>query len=89
MRVRSGSLATTMSSYLIAEIDAAPNIDVRYNACVVGARGRGQLDGLTIADAATGGATEVDAAALFVLIGGEPRTAGRRPRSSATSWVSS
>lgn len=75
MLVRSATLATTMSSYLIDEIAAAPNIDVRYNASVVAGRGRGQLEGLTIADSAAGTEAEVAAAALFVLIGGEPRTA--------------
>jgi len=36
--VRGGSLAASMSSYLIGEIGAAPNIDLRYSTEVVGGR---------------------------------------------------
>ena len=47
--VRSGSLAASMSDYLIREIDAAPNVDVRYGVEVVGGGGDGRLEHLRAA----------------------------------------
>jgi thioredoxin reductase (NADPH) len=86
MLVRSGSLAASMSSYLIGEIDAAPNIDVRYNATVVGGEGHGRLERLAIADTRSGTATDVAAGALFVLIGGDPRTGWLPPQVQRDDW---
>ncbi len=72
--VRGQSLADTMSDYLIREIESAPNIAVRYKVAVTGGAGRGRLESLTLTDLQTGAAETVAAAALFVLIGAEPRT---------------
>jgi thioredoxin reductase (NADPH) len=73
--VRGGNLARSMSQYLIQEIRATSNLTVRLCTQVVGAHGNGQLAGLTLHDAQHGRTEEVTADALFVLIGGEPRTA--------------
>ncbi|SOD94447.1 NAD(P)/FAD-dependent oxidoreductase [Blastococcus haudaquaticus] len=71
--IRRASLVETMSDYLIRELDALPNVDVRPRAQVVGGSGGDFLEGLTIRDLDSGAET-VEAGVLFVLIGSEPRT---------------
>jgi thioredoxin reductase (NADPH) len=73
MVCRGPSLASSMSRYLLDEIEATHNIDVRFSTEVVDASGEGRLDGLTLSDD-IGNTTSVDADALFLLIGSEPRT---------------
>jgi thioredoxin reductase (NADPH) len=74
--VRAGSLADSMSDYLIREIGTAPNVDVCYHVQVVGGTGSdtGYLQSLVLADTTSGTRRSVDADALFVLIGSQPRT---------------
>jgi thioredoxin reductase (NADPH) len=72
--VRSASLAASMSEYLIRDIDNAPNVDVRYGVDVVASAGHGRLEQLHLRDRATGAASWVPAAGLFILIGAEPFT---------------
>lgn len=74
MLVRGDSLARSMSDYLIREIEATGNITVRLHTEVTGGHGQGRLETLTVCDKRRGHSTEVPASALFVLIGGEPRT---------------
>ena len=84
--VRGRSLADSMSEYLIREIESAANIVVRHRVAVTGGGGQSRLENLTLTDRDSGVAETVAAAALFVLIGAEPRTqwmpaAVRRDRS--------
>jgi thioredoxin reductase (NADPH) len=72
--VRGQSLAAGMSDYLIKQIQATPNIDVRLQTRVVDGRGEYRLEGLVLEQSATGQREDVPAAAVFVLIGAEPRT---------------
>jgi thioredoxin reductase (NADPH) len=72
--VRAPSLAASMSDYLIRQIGAAPNIDVRYGVQVAGGTGTGHLQSLVLQDTASGEQRTVPADALFVLIGAQPRT---------------
>jgi thioredoxin reductase (NADPH) len=72
--VRGRSLADSMSEYLIQAIESAPNIAVRYGVAVTGGTGQSRLEGLTLTDLESGAAETVNAVALFVLIGAEPRT---------------
>jgi thioredoxin reductase (NADPH) len=74
--VRAGSLADSMSDYLIREIGAAPNIDVCYRVQVADGTGTGtgHLESLVLADTVSGARRSVPADALFVLIGAQPRT---------------
>jgi thioredoxin reductase (NADPH) len=72
--VRGRSLQATMSDYLIRQIDAADNVEVRYRTEVVDATGDGRLTGLVLRDRETEVTSTVPAAALFVLIGAEPHT---------------
>jgi thioredoxin reductase (NADPH) len=72
--VRGAALGATMSDYLVKKIEATPNITVRMRTEVVDGHGRGRLEELTLRDRDRGTTETVAAAALFVLIGGEPRT---------------
>jgi thioredoxin reductase (NADPH) len=73
--VRDSTLATTMSKYLIDEIEAAPNIHVRYRTGIVGLhRADGRLDGLDLETLGEGEQEKVASGALFVFIGQAPRT---------------
>jgi thioredoxin reductase (NADPH) len=72
--VRGRSLSTSMSDYLIKEIEAAQNIQVRFGTQVIDGGGEGRLEHLVLKDLASGLTETVPAAALFVLIGAEPRT---------------
>ncbi|HYH11029.1 MAG TPA: FAD-dependent oxidoreductase [Thermomicrobiales bacterium] len=70
---RGASLASTMSAYLIRQIDNTPTIEVRLRTQVVDGWGDQHLEGLVL-ESEDSGRTEVAARALFVLIGGQPRT---------------
>jgi thioredoxin reductase len=72
--VRSRSLADSMSDYLIRELDAAPNVDVRYGVQVVDGTGTDHLKSLVLQDRHTGERQSVRADGVFILIGSEPRT---------------
>jgi thioredoxin reductase len=74
--VRAGSLADSMSDYLIRQIGAVPNIKVRHHVQVAGGTGTGggHLQSLVLHDTASGVRRAVPADALFVLIGAQPRT---------------
>ena len=74
MLVRGDSLERTMSDYLIREIRATSNVSVRLRTEVTEGHGSGHLEALSLYDKAEDRTERVPAAALFVLIGGEPRT---------------
>jgi len=74
MVVRGDSLARSMSEYLIREIEVTPNLAVRLNTVVTDGHGTSHLEALTLGNASQDRVEKVPAAALFVLIGGEPRT---------------
>ena len=71
---RGGSLKTSMSRYLIREIENARNVDVSLRRRVVDGGGRGRLENLVLEDTVSGITENVPAAGLFVLIGAEPHT---------------
>ena len=72
--VRSATLAQSMSQYLRDEIDAAPNIEIRYSTEVVDGGGDRHLEYLTLREGPSGTTSTVPADGLFVLIGAQPRT---------------
>jgi len=72
--VRGDSLSATMSSYLIDQIGELPNVSVRPKTEVTRAAGAGRLEQLTLRDSATGRTDDVEAGALFILAGAQPRT---------------
>jgi thioredoxin reductase (NADPH) len=72
--VREDSLAVAMSDYLITQLEATPNIEVRLRTRAVDGHGEARLEALTVEDARTGQREQLKATAVFVLIGAEPRT---------------
>jgi thioredoxin reductase (NADPH) len=62
-----------MASYLVREIGATPNVDVRVRISVIGGGGDGHLQELVLREEA-GEEETVAADALFVLIGARPHT---------------
>jgi thioredoxin reductase (NADPH) len=69
------SLTAHMSKYLVEEIEATENIQVRLNTQVLDGGGQGRLEHLVLKDRASGLTETFPAAALFVLIGATPHTA--------------
>jgi thioredoxin reductase (NADPH) len=79
MLVRGDSLARSMSEYLTREIEVTANITVRLHTEITDGHGEHQLEALTLCDTRPGlseqsRTEQLPAAALFALIGGEPRT---------------
>ncbi len=72
--VRGDALAASMSDYLVKEIAAKDNIEVRLHTKIVDGRGDQRLEGLVIQDSASGETLSMPAQALFVLIGAQPHT---------------
>ncbi|MEA2271898.1 MAG: thioredoxin reductase, partial [Solirubrobacteraceae bacterium] len=74
MVVRGDDLGKSMSAYLVRRIEAHPLIDVRLSTEVVAVEAQdGHLAGVTIRDA-DGVVQDIPARALFLCIGGVPRT---------------
>ncbi len=73
MLVRGDSLGKTMSAYLVTRIEAHAEIEVRLESQVAEAHGDQNLEGVTAVDAA-GLSERLPARALFLCIGGKPRT---------------
>jgi thioredoxin reductase (NADPH) len=74
MVVRGGSLAESMSDYLLKQIERTRGIRVRLDTQVVRVVGRQHLEMLELTRVDGGGVEEVPAAALFVMIGAGPHT---------------
>jgi len=72
--VRGDNFANSMSSYLVRAIESTPNVVVRHRTEVVDGAGAGGLECVKLADRANDTVEEVSAAALFIMIGGEPHT---------------
>ena len=72
--VRARSLGAGMSDYLVKEVEATPNVEIRVGCEVVGGGGDGRLQYLALREAATGEDETVTADGLFVLIGARPQT---------------
>jgi thioredoxin reductase (NADPH) len=72
--VRGATLEASMSHYLVSRVLATPNVEVRLRSEVVGARGDGHLEAVTLADRGAGTEEEVETSWLFIFIGAAPRT---------------
>lgn len=72
--VRADSLATGMSHYLVEQVEASPNIEVRLGTEVVGGKGEGWLEKLELRDRGDGTVESAEAHALFLMIGARPNT---------------
>ena len=71
--VRGGALEASMSDYLVRQIEASPNIDVRLRTCVVEGHGTERLAALEL-EGAEGRRETIPATAVFAMIGAEART---------------
>jgi len=72
--VRGPSLETSMSQYLISQVKALGNVAVRTGTEVVGLESNSHLRALMVSSG--GAVARLPTDALFVCIGGEPRTRG-------------
>jgi thioredoxin reductase (NADPH) len=73
--VRSGSLAATMSHYLIRRIQETPAIDLRLRTELVSLEGRGHLERVRWRDAKSGTEELRDIRHVFIMAGADPNTA--------------
>jgi thioredoxin reductase (NADPH) len=74
MLVRGSSLASTMSHYLIEQIEKTPNIEVRTHTSVVEVHGETHLSEITIQHEGSAEREKLPASSLFIFIGAQPRT---------------
>jgi thioredoxin reductase (NADPH) len=75
MLVRGESLASTMSHYLIEQIEKTPQIEVWTQTSLIAVHGEERLSGITIQRGTAGEAQQLPASSLFIFIGAQPRTA--------------
>jgi thioredoxin reductase (NADPH) len=74
MVVRADSIAAGMSQYLVQQVKASPNIEVRLRTEVVGGGGEDWLKRLELRGRDDGAVEAVEADALFLMIGARPHT---------------
>jgi thioredoxin reductase (NADPH) len=74
MLVRGESLASTMSHYLIEQIEKTSNIDVWLQTSVTEVHGDARLEAITICRGSVGRPEKLPASSLFIFIGAQPRT---------------
>jgi thioredoxin reductase (NADPH) len=72
--VRGSGLAATMSSYLIAQLEANERVKVRCRTAVAQLHGEGRLERVTLRDLENERDYDEEAAAVFVFIGANPHT---------------
>src|SRR5690348_8265652 len=72
--VRGSSLASTMSQYLIDQIQQTPNIQLWTHASVAEAHGETHLEEVSVLCSDTGKTERVPASSMFIFIGALPRT---------------
>ena len=72
--IRRESLSTTMSSYLIKQIESLPNIEVMVTCKIREALGANHLEDLLIENIKSRGLNKHKAAALYIFIGAKPFT---------------
>ena len=86
--VRAPSLEAGMSHYLVRQLAATPNVDVRVGTEIVGGGGDGWLTHLVLRDRASGAEETVDADGLYPSIGARPHTDWLPRRSPGTTVAS-
>jgi thioredoxin reductase (NADPH) len=74
MLVRRASLASTMSHYLIEQIQKTHNIELWPHTSVVEVHGETHLSAITIECGTNGERQKIPASSLFIFIGAQPRT---------------
>jgi hypothetical protein len=91
MLVRGGSLAQSMSHYLVSQLESHEKITVSLRSTVAGVKGDTRLEEIVIADVATGDVRAMPAFAFFIIIGSKLSTTGQgsHPRFSDASLTPS
>ena len=74
MLVRGTSLASTMSHYLIEQIEKTPNIEVWTSSSVTEVHGETRLSAITVLCSTSNESQKLPATSLFIFIGAQPRT---------------
>ncbi len=74
--VRGSDLGASMSQYLIDHLSTIPNVDVRVRTQVVGLEADDRLRAVTVRSGDSAEPVPLPADALFICIGGTPRTDG-------------
>ena len=72
--VRGSSLSSTMSQYLIDQVQATPNISLWANASVTEAHGEAHLEELSVLCSDSSKIERVPASSMFIFIGALPKT---------------
>ncbi|PTX54368.1 thioredoxin reductase (NADPH) [Litoreibacter ponti] len=72
--VRGPSLAASMSDYLLSRLEADPSITIHYHTQLKELRGEEALEQVVIRDGASGMDWELNAKAVFVMVGAAPNT---------------
>jgi len=72
--VRGASLSSTMSQYLIEQVQATPNIQIWSHASVKEVNGNGHLEEISVLCSDSSKVERVPANAMFIFIGALPRT---------------
>jgi thioredoxin reductase (NADPH) len=74
MLVRGDSLASSMSRYLIEQIEKTPNIHVEFNSMIAAVHGEVRLEAVSVRCSTSGETNKVTACSLFIFIGAQPQT---------------
>jgi thioredoxin reductase (NADPH) len=74
MLVRGESLEAKMSQYLVDQINARENIDVRFRTQVAEVKGESRLEQIVLRDRDTGELEELDSNGMFIFIGARPHS---------------
>ncbi len=72
--IRRDSLVSTMSSYLIDQINTTANIEILPNSEIIEAKGDSHLEALVLRNNISGQETDHEARAIFIFIGAKPYT---------------
>src|SRR5216684_939658 len=83
--VRGRDLGASMSQYLIDQLSAIPNVEVRVRTQVVGLEADDRLRAVNVRSGDSTELAQMPADALFICIGGTPRTDGAAGIGLATS----
>ena len=74
MVIRKGSLAATLSDYLVKRVTTIPNIEILYHSTVQELAGDQLLEGIKLLNSVDGTETWYPTSKLFICIGGKPNT---------------
>lgn len=74
MLVRGDSLASSMSRYLIEQIEKTPNIHVEFNSTIAAVHGETRLEAVSVRCSTSGEINTLPACSLFIFIGAQPQT---------------